>query len=209
MYTWGRSFEEGRRRFDETMDTSIQRRVADARKAGIHPLFALGHSPASPGVIPGAMPFASSNVDDPDTLPRRVQGASSAVSRMARDMFDLDYRSKQLDLRAKEIEVQRMSAELAKRGSPGAPPVEEVPYTHIQARDPWTGELAWYPNPDIFETPETLGAAMYVKGKPRDPERGVKAARARRLQAEREFKIRGPGFKRPAYVEKYERERGW
>lgn len=37
--------------FDAQMDQTIQRRVADAKKAGLHPLFALG---ASPGASPTA-----------------------------------------------------------------------------------------------------------------------------------------------------------
>ena len=34
--------------FNAQMDTSIQRRVVDAKKAGIHPLFALGGSVGGP-----------------------------------------------------------------------------------------------------------------------------------------------------------------
>ena len=42
------------RQFDSQMDQSVQRRVADARKAGIHPLFALGASVgASPTLSSG------------------------------------------------------------------------------------------------------------------------------------------------------------
>ena len=135
-FTWAKSYEESKRRFDDVMDTTIQRRVADAKKAGLHPLFALGGSPGSVGFVPGGMHFATSNVDDPYSLPKRVQSASSSLSKMARAMFDLDYRSKEMDVAMKEIEVQRMASELARRDSPGAPPVEAVPYTHIQAKDP-------------------------------------------------------------------------
>lgn len=46
--------------FSAQMDQSIQRRVADAKKAGIHPLFALGSSPgASPTFIAGQSPIGS------------------------------------------------------------------------------------------------------------------------------------------------------
>ena len=38
-----------REQFDAQMDESIQRRIADAEKAGIHPLFAMG---ASVGAAP-------------------------------------------------------------------------------------------------------------------------------------------------------------
>ena len=43
--------------FDSTMDESIQRRVKDAMKAGVHPLFALGAGQgASPTITTGASP---------------------------------------------------------------------------------------------------------------------------------------------------------
>lgn len=45
------------RQFDQQMDASIQRRVKDAQKAGIHPLFALGASSgASPTLQAGGSP---------------------------------------------------------------------------------------------------------------------------------------------------------
>lgn len=39
-----RARKEARRQFDQQMNESVQRRVLDARKAGVHPLFALGAS---------------------------------------------------------------------------------------------------------------------------------------------------------------------
>ena len=125
-YTWGKSFDESRRRFDTVMDQTIQRRVADAKAAGIHPVFALGASPASTGAVPASMDFATSNVDDPYTLPQRIQGASSSMSRMARDMFDMDMQSKKLDLLSKEIDVQVKAAAAAKLGSVGTSGTDKV-----------------------------------------------------------------------------------
>lgn len=49
-----KSLKEARRQFNAQMDESIQRRVADAKAAGVHPLFALGASVgASPTTIAG------------------------------------------------------------------------------------------------------------------------------------------------------------
>lgn len=49
-----KSNKDARRMFQQQMDESIQRRVADAKKAGIHPLFALGASVgASPTLMAG------------------------------------------------------------------------------------------------------------------------------------------------------------
>lgn len=44
----------------QRQDTSIQRRVADSRAAGIHPLYGLGASVSSPSVSVGSDPLASS-----------------------------------------------------------------------------------------------------------------------------------------------------
>lgn len=50
--------------FDSQMDESVQRRVADAQAAGIHPLFALGASVgASPTLIGGGQPTGSAKGD--------------------------------------------------------------------------------------------------------------------------------------------------
>ena len=56
--------------FDSQMDESVTRRVADAKKAGIHPLFAMGASSgASPTISSGSEP--------------RGQPMATAMSRMA------------------------------------------------------------------------------------------------------------------------------
>ncbi len=49
--------QQAQRQFDAQMDQSVQRRVTDAKKAGVHPLFALGASSgASPTLTAGHAP---------------------------------------------------------------------------------------------------------------------------------------------------------
>lgn len=51
--------------FDAQMDQTIQRRVADAKQAGIHPLYALGASPgASPGPVIAGQHESGSGLGD-------------------------------------------------------------------------------------------------------------------------------------------------
>lgn len=54
-----RNAREARRQFDVQMNESIQRRVNDARKAGVHPLFALGAS------VGGSPTFQAGGEADP------------------------------------------------------------------------------------------------------------------------------------------------
>jgi hypothetical protein len=60
-----KSLAQAQSQFDAQMDESIQRRVADAQAAGIHPLFALGASPAgSPTISAGSPPSQGNAMGD-------------------------------------------------------------------------------------------------------------------------------------------------
>ena len=57
---WEKQFAASQKQFDAQMDQSVQRRVADAKKAGIHPLFAMGASVGtSPTLSASGAPRAS------------------------------------------------------------------------------------------------------------------------------------------------------
>lgn len=58
-YQWKKAFKEGKRQFKIVTDSAIQRRVRDAKKAGLHPLFALGMAAPSAAGVPAAGQFAS------------------------------------------------------------------------------------------------------------------------------------------------------
>lgn len=66
--------------FNAMMDRSIQRRVADAKKAGIHPLAALGSSPGAGPTITGAGVGAEGRAiaDAGEAVGRAVTGAALA-----------------------------------------------------------------------------------------------------------------------------------
>ncbi len=68
--------QQAQAQFDALMDTSVQRRVADARSAGIHPLFALGASAgASPTMHAGGSPAPRGMTDAIQSTANRVARA--------------------------------------------------------------------------------------------------------------------------------------
>jgi hypothetical protein len=105
--------------FDAQMDTSVQRRVADAKKAGIHPLFAMGASVgASPTLSAGQVPSG--------------RGVTDAISGLAEAMGTIDLNranaeSARSEARRNEAEAAYLDSrramlgqDLASRGRDGA-----------------------------------------------------------------------------------------
>lgn len=91
--------------FNAQMDESVQRRVADARKAGIHPLFALG---ASVGATPGSAVGG--------------QGASNALNSLSRSLMEAQIAKTRAETQSEVASSQLLSAraraaqDLASRG---------------------------------------------------------------------------------------------
>lgn len=88
--------------FDQQMDYSIQRRVADAKKAGIHPLYALG---ASPGASPTMS--MSGQHDSGSGLGDGIASAGSAIATGLQNKQANDIAQAQLAEQAKNNQAQR------------------------------------------------------------------------------------------------------
>jgi hypothetical protein len=140
--------------FDAQMDTSIQRRVADAKKAGIHPLFAMGASVGASPTLSGGQPPTGSGLTD--AIASLAEGlgaiglnranAKAATAQARRDEAEAAYIDSQ---RA------RLGQELVSRGRDGAS-VKTYPMP-----DPTTGAVygpAEYVAPQIpFSKPGRPG----------------------------------------------------
>lgn len=99
--------KESRRQFDAQMDTSIQRRVADARKAGIHPLFALG---ASVGASP------TSHVGG---TPTRGSAAGTALARISERISNAEIRKSEAEAYLANAQAKKIEQETISRGHDG------------------------------------------------------------------------------------------
>lgn len=94
---------EAARQFDTQMNESVQRRVADALKAGINPLTALGYNGgASPTIHAGG--GDSSGEIMGNAISRAGRHLSELFDKKAKDDIKMDTESKRLDIEGQRIE---------------------------------------------------------------------------------------------------------
>lgn len=94
--------------FDQQMDHSVSRRVADARRAGIHPLYALGASAgASPTIMAGQHASGSAISDAGAAIGSGLAAHSQGKQNMRAAELE---RIRLLELNAAQIEAQKASA---------------------------------------------------------------------------------------------------
>lgn len=101
--------------FDQQMDHSIRRRVEDAKRSGVHPLYALGASSgASPTLASGGSPPTGSGLSD---AVRRILDrvdASQDKNAAARRKVD------EADAALKNAQAAKISQDMASRGRDGS-----------------------------------------------------------------------------------------
>lgn len=160
-----RSRQQSQAMFDAQMDQSVQRRVADANKAGIHPLFAMGASVgASPTMVHSGSATTGSAVGD-------------AVSRLGQRLAEAQIANAAADARKSESEAALADSKTAtltsRLASSGRDGVRTYPYpvsdneTMNMAYGPgWIEEPAFIPahgnNPGIRAgvTPGTVDVKL-------------------------------------------------
>ncbi len=134
-------FAEGKKQFASQMDQSIQRRVADASKAGIHPLFALGGSAgAAPTISAGSAPAPTGSAVG-DSISRI--GARMAAAQIAKDEAAAEHSHEEAMLTSSYN--KKMQLELDSRGRDG---VTTYPYGTQPAGEVAYGPAEFY-NPEV------------------------------------------------------------
>ena len=113
-----------RHQFNQQMDASIQRRVADARAAGVHPLFALGASV-------GASPTASIGGGQPATgsaVGKALQGIGADIARGTLRQANAAALRDETEAAYIDSKRKREEQEFQGRGHDGASRVTTYPY---------------------------------------------------------------------------------
>lgn len=138
---------ESRYQFDQQMDYSIRRRIADAQAAGIHPLFALG---ASVGASPT---ISSGGVAQGGALGEAVSriGSRMANAQIARDEAEAQL----LASRAKQIETN-----LASRGRDGLGRNMSLDDRYEAAAEPLKYGPGWVQEPNPIPAPTQHNPAL-------------------------------------------------
>lgn len=158
-----RQFLRSGQQFDSQMDESIQRRVADAKKAGIHPLYALGASSgASPTITTsgGAAPTGGSVSDS-------MRGIGEAIARATIKRDTADAKKSEAEAALADSKTATISQRLATQGRDGA---------NI-TNYPSGGKVVTYPVPgnDFTDGPVYGPAEFYNPEVPTSQRTGVRS----------------------------------
>lgn len=128
----------------------IQWRVADANKAGIHPLYAMGptgmsYNPPPVSIGDQGQYFSQmgqdisramfAHMDQKERQAALRQAAADQAYQRSRDkvMDGLTIRRAELEMRATEIEIQQRLSQIARLNAPGTPPAEGQAVTSLNA----------------------------------------------------------------------------
>lgn len=136
-YEYG--LKQAQAQFDAQMDQSVQRRVADAKKAGVHPLFALGASVgSSPTLSAGQPPRAPTG----SAMGRALEGMARSLGVIEQNRASARRDEAEAALLASQ--TKRLEQEMSARGR-DSPSVRTYPYgTQPAAEDFKLGPAEYY-----------------------------------------------------------------
>lgn len=142
---------QAQQQFDQQMDHSVRRRVEDAKRAGIHPLYALGASSgASPTIMAGQHSSGSGISDAAAAIGSGL--AQSSQHKQDTRAAELE-RIRLLELNAAQIQAQKASA-----NADNALAMQRI--SDIKRAEQRVNQIR--PSPNISDIPPTM---LHDKGK--------------------------------------------
>lgn len=149
--------------------------VNDAKKAGIHPLYALGQSTGAAPVTIGGKESPLSGIGNAmGAYSQAKQNASSAASQQSQAAKITDAQVRQSDAQARLankqadlVEQQAIDSHVARMGPKmNAQQDSDIANLYTPFKDNKTGETIWLVNPETgLDAPELLGAAYWGQAK--------------------------------------------
>lgn len=151
----------------EHLKRGIQWRVRDARRSGIHPLYALGASVGSPTITTGsAGGDALSALGSIASAKGQAQAQKSITQQQIKESEALT-QSHLARAGRDAMETQVAASNLARQTQRlNHKQDQQIPDLYVPYRDNKSGETVYLPNPDAgVEMPETIGAYYWGASK--------------------------------------------
>ena len=150
---------QAQQQFDQQMDASVQRRVADAKKAGIHPLFALGASVgASPTLSVGGPSGAA------DIVARSAAGAGRKILDAQIAALEAETSKSNAEAYLAASQAKRTETEMASTGRDNDP-LQEMVVAPLRRATIWNKQ---YTGPEKPPGPPHLYKRWYDNARKRD-----------------------------------------
>lgn len=155
----------------QTMD-QLRAKHNFAKKYGYHPLYVMGqptHSaPVQSADTGGAIRAVGDTLSAIDSNQKQA-----ATQKVANQRQTLEWQQHMINQRRIQQKTEAETNFIQTQAAAAAQKLQEQdsvarPDKYIQINNPFNGKTEWIPNPDLFETPESLGALMYTRAAARD-----------------------------------------
>lgn len=148
---------------------SIEWKTKDAKRAGIHPLYALGSAPMSPNAINTSFNDISASSMG-QSLDNFIDKKSESKYNEAVKAKNLENIQADIDLKRAQAtgyiaEAKRASdAHLMKQTGRKNGNENQIKPSHILVENPVSKKKMWVPNPDVYESGEIPGTIEFAHG---------------------------------------------
>lgn len=137
----------------------VRHRVYDTKRAGLHPLYATGQPTLNQPTIP-ITGQSRTGGRAADAL-RATGEAMMAYENHKQALAESKARTYKDLKQAEMFDAEALSTLRQSQANPQ----NDIGFSHVPVRDPWSGDVYWEANKDYYELPETLGAAKAAEGR--------------------------------------------